>query len=725
MEKKRNDKMINHAEVHDLERGDTEIESLLSEKLKEDAAGIKIPEGICPEEIHLSKKEKLKKDHFLVNRRERFALLAAGLTILLLVGNRVKTNWNMPDSNSNLNENSESLVSDSDVTTESLSPENVASSYDEIYKVLSTKANRSMWTETTDDIASTSVMNDSKTDTDSTNFESEANKLLEDKEFSDTNVQVSGVDEGDILKNDGDYLYYLKDGNSIDIIKIDASKMEQVSELTVSGNITEFYVQGDRLVTVEMVEESEEKNTAQESMKSIWCYKEQSKVRIYDISNRRQPKKLKEFSQDGAIVSSRISDGYLYLFTREMLYNKMNQDSLDTYVPKVDGEYILPCDIVIPDVENISSYLVLSAINIEEADKMNSTKGILSGAYQFYVSGSSIYTVENNYSYRGMIEDVLTDDIIDSGIKELKDDSTVEDNQSTKSSSTITRYEYEKGSITYKADTTIDGNVNNQFSLDEYNGYLRVVSTVIVYDDNTTYNNLYIFDKGLKQVGQIEKLAKEELIYSARFMGNTGYFVTFKQMDPLFSVDLSNPSSPKILGELKITGFSSYLHFYSDSLLLGIGEEVDPKTSERLGVKLSMFDISDPSDVKEISKTVISEIDYGEFQYNHKAIMIDTKKNLFGFSGESYKENQDTVDRVQNFYLYSYDEKNGFVQEMMLDATIDTEEYYSVRGTYVGDTLYLAYITPYEVMQDKDEQRNQLEAYSISRKEKIGELTIR
>ena len=188
-------------------------------------------------------------------------------------------------------------------------------------------------------------------------------------------------------------------------------------------------------------------------------------------------------------------------------------------------------------------------------------------------------------------------------------------------------------------------------------------------------NSLYVLDENLETVGGIHDLAEDENVYSARFMGDTGYFVTFRQVDPLFSVDLSDPENPKITGELKIPGFSEYLHPYGEGLLLGIGMDVDENGMTTEGVKLSMFDISDPSSVQEVCTYVIENM-YGTDVYNYKAVFVDVEKNLFGFAayGDSMK-----------YYMFSYDEADGFRE--VFSRTLSG--YGDIRGLYVNDTFYL------------------------------------
>ncbi len=146
----------------------------------------------------------------------------------------------------------------------------------------------------------------------------------------------------------------------------------------------------------------------------------------------------------------------------------------------------------------------------------------------------------------------------------------------------------------------------------------------IAKQEDTNY--LYILDEKLNELSKIEDIAKDEQVYSARFIGKTGYVVTYKQTDPLFSIDLSDPKNPQIIGELKIPGFSEYLHPYGDGLLLGIGMDVDETGTITNGVKLSMFDISNPEDVAEVQKYVMEDCYSTNVTYEYKAAMIDVEK---------------------------------------------------------------------------------------------------
>ena len=248
------------------------------------------------------------------------------------------------------------------------------------------------------------------------------------------------------------------------------------------------------------------------------------------------------------------------------------------------------------------------------------------------------------------------------------------------------------------------GTFNDDFSLDEYKGNLRVVVTkeknsfrIIPFDvadddeeEDTTENSLYIFDKNLKVKGKIEGLAKGEYIKSARFMGDMAYFVTFRQTDPLFSVDVSNPSAPKVLGYLKIPGFSEYLHPFGSGLLFGLGQDADEKEGGVKGLKLSMFDISNPSDVREIAKTIYDTGKYSSStaEYDRKAITIDAGKNLIGLAVATYDESKGKS--LEKYVVYGFDREKGFYEKFSVD-NLEGENYFrsDCRGLYIGDYFYI------------------------------------
>ncbi len=355
-------------------------------------------------------------------------------------------------------------------------------------------------------------------------------------------------------------------------------------------------------------------------------------------------------------------------------------------MPKVDEVVMKYEDVLIPDSSVCSGYLVITSLLLSKPDKFVNQKAIFSNGYNFYVSTSNIYIADSIYNNTGV--DTL-----------------------------LTKISTRNGRLIADKQGKVKGSIKDNFSMDEYENYFRVVTTVQNFKDSevSTYNNLYVLNASLKVVGKIENLAKNEVIYSARFMGDIGYFVTFRQVDPLFSVDLSNPEKPKIIGKLKIPGFSSYLHFYGKNLLLGIGQEADVETGVAMGMKLSMFDISDPGNVREVHKMYLGNNTYSDISYNYKAIMVNDEKNIIGFA---YNEADNSM--KQYYGIYHYDETLGFMEEFTYKQ--DAGNYATLRGTYVGDIIYILSLAQYDY--DNYRENSYVNAYDRKSYKRIDRLNM-
>lgn len=522
-------------------------------------------------------------------------------------------------------------------------------------------------------------------------------------DYAQTNVQVEFVDEGDIVKNDGRYLYQLivEDGKQqIQIIDTEGG-LKEVAVIDDFSGISEFYVSGDLLVVVEslwtMAEEVESSGGIEYCYDIAYSGNSFSYIHFYDISDRTKPGEIKKFTLNGEYKTSRISDGFLYFLSGYSTDKPESRDDLDAYIPVVEGEVLGEDSIYLPEESDATSYLMLISFDLSDPMAITDKMAVISNGTNYYVSDNSIYVLD---SMEGEISDGIVCD-----------------------KTNIIRFSYDKGDIEYSADGSVNGRVLDQFAMDEHEGYFRIITTVSPYEAESIIddilnkfigyhvkewlpesNSVYVLDDELNVTGKIENLAEDELVYSARFMGDTGYFVTFRQTDPLFSVDFSNPNKPEILGELKISGFSEYLHFYKDNLLLGIGYEADEDTGRTEGVKLSMFDISNPKDVKEINKLVLEEYDHSDAFYNHNAVLVNGSKNIIGFTSESYG-----YDYIRNYSVFSYDDENGFTEKYRLDCTPE-DYHYEARGTYIGDTFYLL------------KQKEGIGAYDINSGELLEEL---
>lgn len=468
--------------------------------------------------------------------------------------------------------------------------------------------------------------------------------------YSKTNVQEKGVDEADLVKTDGNYIYILKRSGSLVILAAAEGTMEVISsiEISASETIHEMYVDDDRLsfITSEYYTEMDDSDENVIASRSGT----RTKLYTYDIADRRNPVLSGTVTQDGSYSQSRKNGDFIYLFSQ---FSPVLQDTYEDsiLVPRTSSGEVAASSIYLPENINYSTYLVVSSIDIRNPGETINQKAVVSVASTFYASTENIYIANENWADGNSRTELL-------------------------------KLHYENGIITGTAAGSVEGYLNDSFSLNEYNGYLRAVTTS--YDENYNESNgLYILDENLQLAGCIRDLAPDETVRSARFFGDTAYFVTFRQTDPLFSVDLSDPSNPQILGDLKITGFSSYLHFYSEDLLLGLGYEADPETGIQTGLKLSMFDISDPSNVTEVSKFVLSGITWCQALNNYRSILIDPEKNIFGFTCDN------------RYLVFSYEEEKGFVNELIYDFYNDMLNGYNgsdtndTRGLYINDTLYL------------------------------------
>lgn len=508
-------------------------------------------------------------------------------------------------------------------------------------------------------------------------------------EYGTTNVQTQGVEEADVVKNDGRYLYQKiyqeKDNVYTQAIQIVDTKdgLKEVKRIEGFDNIQEFYVWEDILVIVEnkYLEITEAEETEEKLIVcGIWDYgnynREFHEITFYNIKDRSMPYKIKTFTLKGHYDSSRITDGYFYGFSKFYAAPGEGEKDYASYIPQADGIQLKAEQILLPEENKGNCYLMLTSIDMKNPTKFTDTTAVVTDSDMYYVSSDNIYIA----------------------------DSLSVEHKVGKQTNTISllRFAYQDGKFALQAEGTAPGSLESSFSMDEYEGNLRMVTTVDEYlfkeikDDitgevlgnqvtNMTRSNaLYVLDSELNIIGKIENLAENERIYSARFFGEMGYFVTFRQTDPLFAVELKDPKNPKILSELKVSGFSEYLHFYGEDYLLGIGMEADEETGSTEGMKLSMFDISSPSEVKEIAKLPLKKYQHSEALYNHKAVMISVPANIFGFEAEGYENGNFKKD----YLVFSYEDEK-FVQKLKVETNDKYGEMNSSRGTFIGNVFYL------------------------------------
>lgn len=492
-------------------------------------------------------------------------------------------------------------------------------------------------------------------------------------DYTDTNVQVSGVSEGDIVKTDGNYIYSLSN-NNLYISKAENGNINLSSKINLSSdesyNPLEIYVEGNKLVVLyEKYSDNTSSNTSEEDVLYMYYRDANTYINIYDISDKENPKLINSLNQNGSYSSSRMIKNKLYLISNYNLNsNDIEKNKPETFIPTTYNGKETKCieakDIYIETEIDTTNYILATSLNIENPYEFQSKKAVLGASDNIYMSLENLYVTSYGY--------------------EEKDGYGYD-------KTNITKFKLNNGSLEFKASESINGSLLNQFSMDEKNDYLRVATTLnkgklITEEEYTSYeylptsNNLYILDSDLKIVGAIEDIAENERIYSVRFDGDIGYFVTFKEVDPLFSVDLSNPSNPTILGSLKIPGFSEYMHPFKENLLLGLGKEAT-ENGETTGLKLSMFDTSDKGNISEINKLVIEDYKYSYSFYNHKSITVDSNKNLISFPA------------INDYVIFQYSKEKGFTEKGKITFETEDDDNYiyedNIRGIYINNFLYL------------------------------------
>ena len=502
-------------------------------------------------------------------------------------------------------------------------------------------------------------------------------------DYSTTNIQVAGVDEADIVKTDGEYIY-LVSGERIIIVKAYPPEQAQVlSEIELEGTATGLFINGDRLVVFE--EEMPYYDMPVVREPDIMPYiSPKTFIKVYDVSDRENPRLQRELSADGQYVSSRMIGDYAYVVINEPVYEEEGELSLpkihfggnETEIPATDIYY---CDVY----DYFYMYTTIMAINTQNDDQEPTYETILLGASSnLYVSLNNIY---------------LTFPVWERDMWGFE-------------KSSIHRIHIEGDEIEFVASGEVPGMVLNQFSMDEYGDYFRVATTTY---GQTSQNHIYVLDMDLNIVGSLEDLAPGEMIYSARFMGGRGYLVTFEMIDPLFVIDLKDPYNPRVLGELKITGYSNYLHPYDENHLIGIGKETtdEGEFAWYQGVKISLFDVSDVNNPREIDKEIIGHRGTDSpVLWDHKAFLFDKSRNLLvipvlvaevdeskypeGVPSNAYGEPV-----WQGAYIFHISPDAGIRLEgriTHIESSADLEEgyyyYYSPfsveRSLYIGDVLY-------------------------------------
>ena len=528
-------------------------------------------------------------------------------------------------------------------------------------------------------------------------------------DYSETNIQVAGVDEPDIVKTDGTYLYIIANGKIYIINAYPAEQARVLSEISLEEGVTpsNIFINGDHLVIFGNSYEYAVGDYLYES-NYYWGGSSKAIITIYDVSNRNNPDLENEIEIDGAYFDSRMIGEYVYVIVNEYSSNifRVIDENETLNIPKIsindNEEEILPDSIYYVDVPELSDSMThVLSINILDGE-VNQKSFMLGSSQSMYVSQNNIFLVYGLYHY---IEPLID------GVGGGYEQNTI-----------IHKIAVDAEDISYAAQGEVPGRVLNQFSMDEHNSYFRVATQVDGnwWSDSQT-TNVYILDENLERISEIENIAPGEFMHSARFMGDKAYLVTFKKVDPFFTLDLSDPHHPKIMGELKIPGYSDYLHPLDENHIIGIGKDtVEPENGESWGrdfawyqgIKIALFDVTDFNNPKEVAKIIIG--DRGTDSpalYDHKAFLFDLEKELLvipvrlceirdevkqqndGYTGSTYGEYT-----FQGAYVYQLNIEDGFKYKGRVTHGTDENQggywWGSWGGTtisrslYIGETLY-------------------------------------
>ncbi|MZP44034.1 hypothetical protein GTO89_13425 [Heliobacterium gestii] len=550
------------------------------------------------------------------------------------------------------------------------------------------------------------------------------------QDHSTTNVQVEGVDEADIVKTDGEYIYQVNNRRVI------IAKAQPAGEMAIASVIRfddaffaprEIYVDGKDLVVIgsgrdEVLLASDQGQIAEKramiAPPHYFPYAGVVKAIVYDIADKANPQKSRETAIQGAYVSSRKIGSALYLIANRRLGVHLPEnetpDILPWYKDTATGEDKLRVGYdqirCFPDFSD-PNYLIVAGVNVEQPKEPLHLSTYLGAGNIVYASTENLYVALRNVHGPVFWRSAM-------------------DGVSPAEKTSIFKFALDGAKARYTGKGEVTGRPLNQFSLDEKDGFFRIATTAgnaWAEGDGTSKNNLYVLDASMKTVGKLEGVAPGELIYSVRFMGDRAYMVTFRTVDPLFVIDLKEPTAPRILGKLKIPGYSNYLHPYDENHIIGFGKDaVEQSIADDAGrvvgvnayyqgMKMAIFDVSDVS--HPVEQHVAHIGDRGtdsELLHNHRALLFSKEKNLLAFpvqvmevdksNSAASGEKPSPVPAYGSFafqgaYVYTISLEKGFELRGRITHISDEEyqkagQYYYdndkfvSRIVYIGDSLY-------------------------------------
>lgn len=503
----------------------------------------------------------------------------------------------------------------------------------------------------------------------------------ESSSYGKTNLQVDGVDEGDIVKTDGKNIYVLSSDRIYVLDVSDPKNMKTLNSFPVyvsddgtKCETQDMYLTSGKLITVVSTYKEVDTGYSDSDSYSVACYAGfdylNTVISVYNITDPKSP--VMEFSYvcDGTYVSSRISDGkfiYVGRYTIPFDYSESNEE-LSTETLK---ENCVPTEIIngrerarinannicVRDTDDPTVYQTVASFNINDCENTFYSGAALGYCEDVYCDGEYLFV--SSYDY----------------LEKSKNIQGVDSYAVTN----ITAYRIDNNALTNVGSVTLPGSIIGQFSMDRYNGYFRAAVESTYKNDSASY--VFVINDKLEIVSRTEAFGLGENIKSVRFVGNTAYAVTFYQTDPLFVIDLSDIKNPKVVGELKIPGFSSYLHPVGDNLVLGIGEGGDENGTDG-SAEIKLFDVSDPKNPKcvdtfNMKNTYIND--------DHRAF-ISLGNGRYGVIIEQYDDVYVNISRVKALVVDINDSKISKTEYYMGPVNDDM---YFTRATYIGDNLFV------------------------------------
>ena len=579
-------------------------------------------------------------------------------------------------------------------------------------------------------------------------------------DYSTTNIQVEGVDEADFVKNDGKYIYTLTQNKLVIVDAFPAENAKILSETRIDGRLRDMFLNKDRLVLF-VERDGEVPVFSQYDYMPRPRYTSVTHVYVYDIADRENPEIVKDYNINGYYAESRMIDDDVYFIVRDDVH--YYAQTIDLPVIKQASTAVLRPDIYYFDNPEFNhNFHTIASFNVFEDDNRINAKTFMMGySNSIYVSEDNIYiTYQKNLPYtyykthnedrfyevvlpllpsgsKSRIEEIKNDDGLSKYEKwerisdvleemynvmgETEEAGLINDIEKKlneyefnlekeRRKTVIHRIEIGNGKIEYGSKGEVQGYLLNQFSMDEHEGYFRVATTTELYgvDKAIMHNNVYVLNEDLETVGKIEGIAPDERIYSVRFIGDRLYMVTFQRIDPLFVIDLSSPQNPEILGELKIPGFSDYLHPYDENHIIGIGKQTEGNEWGGIsvkGVKLALFDVSDVQSPRQVNQYEMGEAGTdSEALRDHKAFLFDREKELLVIPVTEITGKQTYDPRYgyyrqrfwQGAYVFSLTPENGFqLKGKITHKENDERDYYNWygentvrRSLFMDDVLY-------------------------------------